>query len=82
MRLKRKRDNPEKGGPLPEINFKTPDKFKQFIVFIKRDVLSKIADLQYLLITLLEAPVLAFFLAFLIRYFDESAKNPRYYLDR
>ncbi len=32
------------------------------------------------MITLLEAPVLAFFLAFLIRYFDESIKNPHYTL--
>jgi ABC-type multidrug transport system ATPase subunit len=70
----------EKGGALPEINFKTPLKLKQFIIYAKRDVLSKIADIQYLLITLFEAPVLAFFLAFLIRYFDESAKNPEYKL--
>jgi hypothetical protein len=50
------------------------------MVFVKRDVLSKLADTQYLLITLLEAPILAFFLAFLIKYFDESAKNPEYTL--
>ena len=36
--------------------------------------------LQYVLITLLEAPILAFFLAFLIRYFDESAKGSHYTL--
>jgi ABC transport system ATP-binding/permease protein len=76
----KKDDKLEPGGSIPEINFKTPNKLKQFIVFAKRDVLSKIADTQYLLITLLEAPVLAFFLAFLIRYFDESAKNPHYTL--
>ena len=74
----KKEDRREPGGPIPEINFKTPNKLKQFIVFTKRDVLSKIADTQYLLITLLEAPILAFFLAFLIRYFDESIKNPHY----
>ena len=76
----KKEDKREPGGPIPEINFKTPNRFKQFIVFAKRDILSKVADTQYLLITLLEAPVLAFFLAFLIRYFDESAKNPHYTL--
>ena len=70
----------EKGEVLPEINFKTPRKLRQLIIYAKRDVLSKIADIQYLLITLLEAPVLAFFLAFLIRYFDESVKNPDYKL--
>ena len=76
----RKEEKLERGTSIPEINFKTPNKFKQFIVFTKRDVLSKVADTQYLLITLLEAPILAFFLAFLIRYFDESATNPHYTL--
>ncbi|HLN56516.1 MAG TPA: ATP-binding cassette domain-containing protein [Bacteroidales bacterium] len=70
----------ERGTSIPEINFKTPNRLKQFIVFVKRDVLSKVADTQYLLITLLEAPVLAFFLAFLIRYFDESDTGGSYTL--
>jgi ABC-type multidrug transport system ATPase subunit len=70
----------EQGKDLPEINFRTPGKLKQFIIFAKRDVLSKISDIQYILVTLLEAPILAFCLASLIRYFDESAKNPHYYL--
>ncbi len=76
----KKEDKREPGNSIPEINFKTPNRLKQFIVFIKRDVLSKVADTQYLIITLLEAPILAFFLAFLIRYFDESIKTPHYTL--
>jgi len=79
-KAERKQEILERGTSIPEINFKTPNKIKQFVVFTKRDVLSKIADTQYLLITLLEAPILAFFLAFLIRYFDESAKDARYSL--
>jgi energy-coupling factor transporter ATP-binding protein EcfA2 len=81
--LYRKEQNQETLEPektLPQINFKTPNRFRQMMVFIKRDILSKISDTQYLLITLLEAPVLAFFLAFLIRYFDESVSEPRYTL--
>jgi len=39
------------------------------------------SDIQYILVTLLEAPILAFFLAFLIRYFDESLKKPHYTLN-
>lgn len=70
----------EPGHGIPEINFKTPSRFKQFKVFIKRDILSKLADSQYLLITLLEAPILALALAFLIKYFDESASNASYTL--
>ena len=79
-KAEKKEDKLDPGSTIPEINFKTPNKLKQFIVFTKRDILSKIADTQYLLITLLEAPVLAFFLAYLIRYFDESSKNPDYTL--
>lgn len=75
-----KKETLEKGETLPEINFETPGRLKQIVIFVKRDILSKVSDLQYLLITLLEAPVLAFFLAFLIRYFDESVKNPKYTL--
>ena len=79
-KAEKKEDKREPGGEIPEINFKTPNRLKQFIVFAKRDVLSKIADTQYLLITLLEAPVLGFFLAYLIRYFDESSKECHYTL--
>jgi len=74
----KKQEKLEPGTGLPAINFRTPAPVKQIIIFIKRDFLSKVSDLQYLLITLLEAPVLAFFLSYLIRYFDESARQPRY----
>jgi len=77
----RKDEKLEEGKELPEINFKTPDKLKQLVILTKRDILSKISDIQYILITLLEAPILAFCLASLIRYFDESVKNPEYFLN-
>jgi hypothetical protein len=51
-----------------EQTFKKPSLFKQFSVFVKRDVLSKLNNTQYLLINALEAPVLAFILAFMTRY--------------
>ncbi|MEI6048736.1 MAG: ATP-binding cassette domain-containing protein [Bacteroidota bacterium] len=76
----KKEEKIEPGTTIPEINFKTPNKLKQFVVFTKRNILSKVTDTQYLLVALLEAPVLAFFLAFLIRYFDKSDKNPHYTL--
>ena len=60
---------------LPSINFKIPSKFKQFRVFVIRDILSKIANKQYLFINILEAPILAFFLAYLIRYYDVDVHN-------
>jgi ABC-type multidrug transport system ATPase subunit len=60
---------------LPSITFKVPGFIKQLSVFVTRDILSKIANTQYLIITLLEAPVLAFILAFIIKYFNVSETN-------
>ena len=52
--------------------FKKPNVFKQFKVFTLRDVLSKISNTQYLCINLLEAPLLAFILASLIKYYKNG----------
>jgi ABC transport system ATP-binding/permease protein len=71
---------PEPGKGIPEIKLKTPGWLKQFFVFVKRDILAKLSDMQYLVITMLEAPVLAFFLAYIIRYFNKSATSPEYCL--
>ncbi len=71
---------PGPGNGIPEITLRTPGKIKQFMVFVTRDILAKLSDTQYLVITLLEAPVLALFLAFIIRYFDESVSQPSYTL--
>ncbi|BDC99624.1 ATP-binding cassette domain-containing protein [Persicobacter psychrovividus] len=53
---------------VPEKSLKIPNYFKQAKIFITRDVLSKISNKQYLFINLLEAPILALVLAFIIRY--------------
>ncbi|MFW5821335.1 MAG: ABC transporter permease, partial [Bacteroidota bacterium] len=45
-----------------------PSRFKQFRIFIQRDVLSKMSNKQYLLINLLETPLLALILTVIIRY--------------
>lgn len=58
-----------------------PSKIKQFGVFIKRDFLSKISNTQYLMVNLLEAPVLAFILAFIIRYVDNPAIDSYHFGD-
>ncbi len=60
---------------LPEIPFKVPNKFKQFTIFVKRDILSKLANSQYLLINILEAPILAFLLSHIIKYLNISVEN-------
>ncbi len=67
-------------GRLPEINFKTPNKFKQFIIFVTRDVASKLANKQYILINLIESPLLALILASLLLYFDIGSDNQAGYV--
>lgn len=60
---------------VPEISFRIPNWFKQLKVFIIRDVLSKLANTQYMVINLLEAPVLAFLLSYIIRYYNVDVTN-------
>jgi len=67
---------PNKYTLLPKIQFKIPNILKQFFIFVKRDVLSKLANTQYLVINFTEAPVLAFALAAIIKYYDETVANP------
>jgi ABC-type multidrug transport system ATPase subunit/uncharacterized tellurite resistance protein B-like protein len=60
---------------LPKNLFKIPGWIKQLKVFVERDVLSKLANSQYMIINLCEAPLLAFLLAFIIKYYNVDAAN-------
>lgn len=66
----------------PDSSFKVPSLLSQFKVFITRDVLSKLTNTQYMLINMLEAPVLAFILAFLVRYYNTDTSNRLGYIFR
>ncbi|MDQ3108727.1 MAG: ATP-binding cassette domain-containing protein [Bacteroidota bacterium] len=55
-----------------------PAKIKQWWIFLTRDSLSKISNKQYILINLLEVPVLALFLALLIRYINRPSGESTY----
>lgn len=69
---------PKEEPPTQEIletpvgSSKPPCKLKQFRIFFKRDVLSKLANLQYILINMLEAPFLALILAFFVKYYNSD----------
>jgi ABC-type multidrug transport system ATPase subunit len=73
--------NPPKTD-LPLSNFKVPEKLFQIRTFIKRNILRKIADKQYMILNLLEAPFLAFVLGYLSKYTNEGryifAENKSY----
>jgi ABC-type multidrug transport system ATPase subunit len=75
---------------MPESGFKIPSKLKQVKVFFVRDVLSKLTNSQYMVITLFQAPALGLVLAFFMKYltiapngesiyvFYESSNLPQY----
>ncbi len=65
----------EEKSELPQSTFNVPSKLKQFNIFLIRDLLSKLTNTQYLLINLLETPILAFILAFFIRFYDTDVDN-------
>ena len=52
----------------PPKTLSIPSWLSQIIVYTKRDFLSKISNLQYVIMNLLEAPVLALILSYIIRY--------------
>ena len=53
---------------IPETTTKIANKLKQIGVFLKRDVLTKLSNRQYILINLLEAPILALILSSIAKY--------------
>ncbi len=58
---------------LPHKTLSIPGKIKQLSIFTIRDFKSKLSNKQYLTINLLEAPLLALLLAFIVRYLPEDA---------
>ena len=73
---------PESKTTLPDIPFRIANKFKQFRIFTKRDILSKLTNKQYLIINLLEAPILGLFLAYLTKYYNTDISNTVGYVFR
>ena len=66
------KNRPELPAPevkdVPHSDQKKPHAFKQFLIFLRRNFRTKITNVQYLCITLLEAPLLAVVCALLTRY--------------
>ncbi len=65
---------------LPKNNFSIPGMFKQFRIFCERNILSKLANRQYMLINFLEAPVLALILAYFTKYIAGEGGNPNIFV--
>ncbi len=70
---------------LPASSFRIPDISVQFNVFFIRNLLSRLSNRPYVLLNLLEAPILAFILAFITKFaprdeyiFSENRNIPAY----
>lgn len=64
----------------PRSNLHLPSKFKQLGLFFRRDLLSKLANRAYLAVNLLEPPLLALALAWILRYNSITDHTARYTL--
>lgn len=75
-RYKQKMEPPVSGKPevkpLPPSNFRVPGKLKQIRTYLRRNIVSKYADKQYLSINLLEPPLLAFILGYVSKYMQDG----------
>lgn len=70
---------------IPANAFKTPNRFNQFKTFLRRDLLAKLTNKQYLLIAALEAPLLALIFGFFAKtkvhgeyIFQQNSNLPSY----
>jgi ABC transport system ATP-binding/permease protein len=59
---------------VPHSTLDIPSRLKQAHLFSLRDIQAKVHNRQYIIINLLEAPVLAFILAFIVRYYNIDDK--------
>ncbi len=57
---------------IPPSNFRVPKKSDQIRTFIKRNITRKLADRQYMIINLLEAPLLAFILGYISKFSENG----------
>jgi ABC-type multidrug transport system ATPase subunit/uncharacterized tellurite resistance protein B-like protein len=59
--------------PKPDSNIQRPSRLKQFFVFAYRDILTKVSNTTYFIVSLVVAPLLAYLLSFLLKATDSKA---------
>jgi ABC-type multidrug transport system ATPase subunit len=65
---------------LPKNDFRIPGRLQQMLVFMRRNIRAKLANHQYMLITLLEAPTLALILGYFTKFVAGTQSNPNEYV--
>ncbi len=66
--------------PLPKNKLKIPNKINQFKIFSYRNLLTKLENKQYMLISLLEAPLLAIILGYFSKYIIGTENDSNVYI--
>ncbi|WP_439181939.1 ATP-binding cassette domain-containing protein [Carboxylicivirga taeanensis] len=70
----------EKREKLPPNLYNIPGRVQQFIIYLLRDTLSKIKDKQYLMINMMQAPILALILGYFTKYISGDGTNDSVYV--
>ncbi len=70
----------EQKDKLPYNLYNIPGRIKQFMIYAYRDALSKAKDKQYVLINLLEAPILAVMIGYFTKYISGTSTDPSQYV--
>jgi len=65
----------------PPRSLNIPSWFKQLRIYTVRDVLSKISNTQYVILNLVEAPLLGFILSYIIRYIADPRSSVYIFFD-
>lgn len=74
------KENSSEQNALPPIKYSKAAIFKQFAIFFKRNVLSKISNNQYIVLALFVSPVLALILSLLSRHGVDPFGQPTEYV--
>jgi ABC-type multidrug transport system ATPase subunit/GR25 family glycosyltransferase involved in LPS biosynthesis len=78
IHVKVKQIQREHDSTIPETHFKIPGHFRQFKLFLQRDILAKFQNKQYLLLNAIEAPLLAIILSYFTKNFTFIDGLPKY----
>lgn len=65
---------------VPKSDFRVPDRLNQMLIYLKRDVLSKLSNGQYMLLNLLVAPALALVLSYFSKHFVSDSNSVSRYI--
>jgi len=63
---------------LPRVDFKIPHPVRQFGIFCQRNILTKLANRQYMLMAFLQAPFLALIIGFFTKYTKDLSSTATY----